>query len=119
MRCPMGRETEPEGQTHPIRVLVADFSRTLPLHAVEMIRQQPDMVVVEQARDRVALLAASRRADVVLLSAGQTAPPPGICSHLLSEFPCLRILVYAAGGGALYWFGLRHDHSDITLAGLL
>src|SRR5690348_473973 len=96
----------------PIRVLIADLPRTLVEVVTRLMEQQPDMALVGQVEGPVDLLLAVRRGvDVVMLGAAQVEPPPGVCSHLLSEHPDLRIVVLAASGdtAAIYWLGLRRQ----------
>jgi DNA-binding NarL/FixJ family response regulator len=97
----------------PIHVLVANIAGTLPKHVVQLIARQPDMRLVGQAESQIELLlAAANTIDVLVLLEEQAAPLPSICSHLLGEFPNLRILVVSASGEAatLYWLGLRRQY---------
>jgi DNA-binding NarL/FixJ family response regulator len=97
----------------PIHVLVANIAGTLPEHVVQLIAQQPDMRLVGQAESQIELLLAAANAiDVLVLIEEQATPLPGICSHLLAEFPDLRILVVSSSDEAatLYWLGLRRQH---------
>ena len=96
----------------PIYVLVASVAGMLPKPVVQLIAQQPDMVLVGHAQSQIELLlAAEKGIDVLVLGAEHATPLPGICSHLLGEFPDLRILVLAPGDEAatLYWLGLRQQ----------
>ena len=98
---------EPQG---PIRVLVGDMSGVLGGLVSRLVEQQPDMVLAGTVRDRLGLLAAAQAGvDVVILDAPRACPPPGICTHLLSICPDLRILVLSTSGdaAAVYWLGLR------------
>lgn len=74
------------------------------------LRSQPDLVLVREARGNLELLqAVGDTVDLVVLGADRVSPCPGICSHLLSEFPHLKILVISNSGDAArsYWLGLR------------
>ena len=67
--------------------------------------------------DFLALLLAikERRADVLFLIAADSDNPakePGICSHLLSEFPQLKIVMVSTGGYAITDVGIRTMHCD-------
>jgi hypothetical protein len=67
--------------------------------------------------DFLALLLAirERRADVLFLIAGDSDNPakePGICSHLLSEFPQLKIVMVSTDGYAITDVGIRTMHCD-------
>lgn len=58
------------------------------------IEQQPDMEVVGELADLVHLLlgVAESEADVVILTSVSEEMDPGVCSHLLGEYPHLVIL---------------------------
>ena len=67
--------------------------------------------------DFLALLLAirERRADVLFLIAADSDTPakePGICSHLLSEFPQLKIVMVSTGGYAITDVGIRTMHCN-------
>jgi hypothetical protein len=116
-RVPMAADGDSVQPHAPIYVLVANVAGGLPDLIVQLIAQQPDMVLVGQARSEIELLlATAKRVDVLVMSAGQTTSLPGICSHLLGEFPDLRILALADGEQAatLYWLGLRQEHLDLV-----
>jgi len=77
-----------------------------------VVEQQPDMLFVGQVDNHVdLLLMAGTNVHVVVLGASHVRPPPGICSHLLSENPDLKILVVEKEGTevAIYWLGLRQQ----------
>ena len=106
-----------------IRVLVANLPVSLFERVMSLAVQQPDIVLVGQVQDPVELLmAVGSGVDVLILGAPQADPMPGICSHLLSEYPDLRILVLASTGEAaiLYWLGLRRQQlHPLSAAALL
>ena len=94
----------------PIRVLLANLAGVVAELMTQAIAQQQDMVLVGQVQGSVELLlAAQADVHIVVLGARRADPPPGICSHLLTEFPHLRVVVLARGGqvGEMYWLGLR------------
>jgi DNA-binding NarL/FixJ family response regulator len=106
----MESSIEGAGQSRPIRVVIGAMSGVLAQLVVQSIGEQADMVLLGVAEDRIELLAAARLgADVVILDAPRVHPPPGVCSHLLSECPELRIVVLSTSGEAatVYWLGLR------------
>jgi hypothetical protein len=89
---------------------------------LQLIQEQPDMRLVGHVQGNVELLlAVTTGVDVLILGASQVDPPPGIISHLLSEFPHLRILVIATTGGraCLFWLGLRHRRVDPATPAML
>jgi hypothetical protein len=97
----------------PIRVVVTDVPDVLYSKIAELVRAEPDMIIVGRVTDRVELLlAVDDRVEVVVLGAPHSTPPPGICSHLLNEYLNLKILVLAADTGELhiYWRGIRRKH---------
>lgn len=75
------------------------------------------MVVSATARGEVqVLMEAAKGVDIVVLGTHQPDTPPGICSHLLSEFPAVKILVFALGADSftVYWLGLRRKRLKVT-----
>ena len=73
--------------------------------------------VVGSPADSLALLLAikDRRADVVFLTAPDAdgvAKTPGICSHLLNEFPQLKIVMVSTDKYAITDVGVRTLRSD-------
>ena len=102
-----------ETQNEPTRVLIANLSGQLETQLAQLIAQQPDMQLVGQAQTNLELLVlAGSGVDVVMIvDFDPVYPPPGICSHLLSEYPHLKILVVANADdtGMLYWLGLRRQ----------
>src|SRR6266498_2488434 len=97
----------------PIRVLVTDVPDLFYSQIAELIRAEPDMLLVGRVAGRVELLlAADAGIEVVIIGAPQRIPPPGIYTHLLSEYPDLKVLVLAIDTGELdmYWRGLRRKH---------
>jgi hypothetical protein len=79
----------------------------------DLIRAEPDMTLVGRVTGRVELLlAVDDGIEVVVIGAPHRKPPPGICSHLLSEYPDLKVLVLADDTGELdmYWRGPRRRH---------
>lgn len=94
----------------PIRIFVANLPEVLQDLVAKIVHAQPDMVLVGQARDHVEILKTMRPSvDLLILGAPESYPCPGICSHLLGEFPHLKILVIGDGSDVAraYWLGLR------------
>ncbi len=111
----------------PIRVVVANLSSAILQTLTDQIKQQNDMELTGQAQDAVEVLTfVSENVDVLVLGAeqGYNGGLPGICSHLLTEYPRLKILVIGSNSGVeastLYWLGLRKWHSgEINTTALL
>jgi len=74
------------------------------------ISTEPDMEIVGELADGIPLLlaAAQTQADVVITGL-QDSELPGICSHLLNEYPHIKVLGLTADGrhGSLYEFQLH------------
>jgi DNA-binding NarL/FixJ family response regulator len=67
---------------------------------MDMIRSQPGIEVVGAATHPTELLlaAGSLDVDVVVVGAPPSGEPPGIASHLLDQYPHLRVLAVASDG---------------------
>jgi hypothetical protein len=111
MNRPVMMSTEVHAQRHAtIRVLVANLSGALAEAVTQAITQQTDMVLVDIVHDRVdLLLAVTADVHVLVFGAADVHHLPPVCTHLLGEFPDLRIVVLSLNGSAAvtYWLGLR------------
>ena len=65
----------------------------------DVVALQADIEIVGEALEKFELLMMVKetRADAVILSAGES-DIPGLCSHLLGEYPSLTIVVLGADG---------------------
>lgn len=100
-----------EESSGKIRILAANLPELLFNIIMQAVVSQGDMEMLRQVRGQIeVLLAAKANPDVLILGAVKAYPPPGIVSHLLSEYPHLKILVLPANneGGSAYWLGLKH-----------
>src|ERR1041385_2665144 len=79
---------------HSVKVLVANRPEALRTGVATFLQQQSDIEVVGTVVDPVELLVAveDTQADVVVVTLPDTGEMPGICSHLLHEYPQLLIL---------------------------
>jgi hypothetical protein len=113
---------DPDDQIHQIQILLASLPVVLEELVAQLIQQQPDMQLVGHVQGEVELLLAVRHdLDVLILGAPTAQPLPGICTHLLGEYPGLKIVVITASGdlAVLYWLGLRHHQlRTVSLATL-
>ena len=65
------------------------------------------------------MIVEERRPEVVFLMAGDSAEDPGICSHLLSEDPQLKIVIVSTDHYAIADVGVRTLHcADLTMASI-
>lgn len=93
-----------------LRILIANVPTDLKEWLVQEVQDQEDIEIVGQTCGYMdILIAAQKDVDVVVMSAEELQPPPGICSHLLSEFPDVKILLLSPScdKAVLYWMGLH------------
>ena len=81
--------------SHTVKILMVDVPGSLRNLLQEVIEHQENMVMVGEAFDPVDLLLTVNEtdADVVIMGHPQADRMPGICSHLLAEYPILLILI--------------------------
>ncbi len=99
-------------QIAPIRVMVANISGVSLQLVVQLIQQEQDMLLVGATQDLLELLTLlDDQVDVLILGVADLSAPPGICSHLLEQFPHLRVLALMtpADRGMAYWLGLHQQ----------
>ena len=79
---------------------------------------QAGIDVVDTPSDFMELLVAvkERRPEVVFLTALDVETPPGICSHLLAEFPQLKVVMLSHDKYAIADVGVRILHFDDDLS---
>ncbi|HEX8185339.1 MAG TPA: hypothetical protein VF747_11320 [Blastocatellia bacterium] len=89
-----------------VNVLLAIRSHAAREYLRRLIQSQQDMVIVGVETDPVEILLATAEteAQVVVLDLLEGNADPGICSHLLTEFPQLLILALSSNRdtGILY-----------------
>jgi two-component system response regulator DesR len=91
-----------------IRVLLAGMPRMLRDVFTLVLADQPDMEVVGELTDLLDLLLAARytHSDVAILGL-RDAEFPGICTHLLAEYPHIKILGVTRDGRRAFVYALR------------
>ena len=79
---------------HVVKILLANGPEALRAGLATFLQQQSDIEVVGTVLDPIELLVAveDTQADVVVMTLPDTGEMPGICSHLLHEYPQLLIL---------------------------
>jgi hypothetical protein len=110
----MATRDDADRETVAIRVALAGLPAPL-RHSLEQDvarRAEMSMVRVDAgpSTERVdLLLAVAQGVDVLVLGTRDAASPPGVCDHLLGEFPALMILLVSHGGdlATLHWLGPR------------
>ena len=78
-----------------VKILMVDVPNGLSNLLQDVIQRQENMLVVGEAFDPIDLLLTvnATDADVVIMGHPQADSMPGICTHLLAEFPILLILI--------------------------
>jgi DNA-binding NarL/FixJ family response regulator len=78
--------------------LLANRPEALRISLATLLQQQSDIEVVDTVLDLIGLLVAveDTQADVVVVTLPDSGEIPGICSHLLYEYPQLLILALSS-----------------------
>jgi hypothetical protein len=98
----------PEGST--IRILLANLPGVFAQLVIQAIEAQPDMIIMGQVEGEIDMLRAVKGGtDILVLGAPTLTPVPGICSHLLNEYPHLKIMLLGTQeeGAVGYWLGVK------------
>ncbi|MCX7789843.1 MAG: hypothetical protein N2378_04315 [Chloroflexaceae bacterium] len=93
----------------PIRVLLADVPDALAEELTALMRHEPDLYLVGRVVGGIEVLLAAEAVDVVVIGAPDVHRLPAVVTHLLGEYPDLKILALATDGTRLaaFWRGLR------------
>ena len=83
---------------HVVKVLLANGPEALRTDLATFLQQQSDIEIGGTVLDPIELLVAvaDTQADVVVVTLPDTGEMPGICSHLLHEYPQLLILALSS-----------------------
>src|SRR5258708_34890040 len=100
-----------DGQPQAIRILVANLAAKLAQIVIDTVSAQPDMALLGTVQGQMEILVEIERlkpVEILLLGSNTGFPPTGLCSHLLDQFPQLRILLIGASDEVVwaYWLGL-------------
>jgi DNA-binding NarL/FixJ family response regulator len=89
-----------------IKVMLSSRPKMLSDVIRNIIKRQPDMILVGEVIDPIKLLFASRETavDVVIVTPLKTDGVPRICSHLLAEHPHLKILTLSETGESAFLY---------------
>jgi DNA-binding NarL/FixJ family response regulator len=87
-----------EARAHSVKVLLANSPESLRTGLAALLQQQSDIEVVGTVLDPIELLVGvgDTQADVVVVTLPESGDMPGICSHLLHEYPQLLILALSS-----------------------
>jgi DNA-binding NarL/FixJ family response regulator len=115
MKVPYSIESSTVRIHMPIRVLLADLPQVVHNAVHYALSRQLDMIVTSVSNNMEILLAAGEtQADVVVLVM-KNARLPGIATHLLQEYPNLKILAVSANGRNAFFCGLRPQLAPIDM----
>lgn len=80
-----------------------------------LIRRQGNMELVGEAFDPINLLLTVKdtQADVVIMGHEQPARIPGICTHLLAEYPDLLVLTITAQSNRAFLYQRKISRDEI------
>ncbi|HEY0070568.1 MAG TPA: hypothetical protein VGE04_11430 [Chloroflexia bacterium] len=96
--------------SNSVRILLANLPEPLTQLISELVEKQQYMHIVGHVEGRLeVLVAASSGVDLVIMGAVSLHPPPGIASHLLNEFPQIKIVVMSTTDDTAigYWLGVH------------
>ena len=85
-----------------MRILLGEIGTTWKSSIRELAKQHTGVEIVGEARDSLDVLLQVRNehADVVIISQTPEGNEPGICSHLLLEYPNVVLILVPSDGGA-------------------
>jgi DNA-binding NarL/FixJ family response regulator len=94
------------------------LDRVLLREVVEHLLTQVGVEVVSHPADRFMLLTSIQalRPDVVVLFSPDPGQEPGICSHLLAEYPHLKVVMLSTEQYAIADIGARiQQHNELSI----
>ena len=89
-----------------IKVMLASRPKMLSDVIQNIIKRQPDMIMVGEVVDPIKLLFATMETtvDVVIVTPLKSNGEPKICSHLLAEHRQLKVVTLSSDGEAAYLY---------------
>jgi DNA-binding NarL/FixJ family response regulator len=99
-------------------VLLATRPQQLREWLRNLIQTQVDMEVVGEVFDPIELLLAidETQADVAIVEMLDANKDPGICSHILAEYPQLLVIAVSSERGRAFLFRQRIDKESLHQA---
>jgi len=84
-----------------VKILLGDLGTAWEQAVRALVSENHQLQIVGQAQEPVDMLLQAKRseADVVILSQSPHGGEPGICSHLLLEYPNLVVVLVPSGSG--------------------
>lgn len=106
----------------PIRVLLVAIPPMLAELVSQIVAEQPDMEVVGEVTGGVDSLVAVGWSDAnVVILALENSEPPGLSSHLLAEYPHIKVLALGRDGQRAFLYEYRQQEvrsREVWLQGL-
>jgi DNA-binding NarL/FixJ family response regulator len=89
-----------------IKIMLASRPKMISDVIRSLIEHQPDMTMIGEVIDPIRLLYAIKvtPVDVVIITPLKGNGEPKLCSHLLAQYPQLKILTLSAEGGIAYLY---------------
>ena len=99
----------------PRKVIIGALSERQQLQIKRLFTSRSDINVIGPISDAVELLMAVRemQAEAVILPLSKNESEPGLCSHLLAEFPGLVVLAISASGERVFLFDQAISRTEI------
>lgn len=97
-----------------IRVLLAEMPQMLRDAFTQLVAGQPDMRLVGNLADPLGLLLAAgqTRTDAIIMGL-RDSEFPGICSHLLGEYPHIKVVGITRDGRRAFLYELRPQRAAL------
>jgi DNA-binding NarL/FixJ family response regulator len=105
------------------RVLLGLSSISKNIALKSLLMHESDIEIVSQADNALDILLGitNHRAEVVVIDLPSSGKDSGLCSHILAEFPEVKILAVSEGGNRIVIYEmamLRREESDTSLENL-
>lgn len=99
-----------------VKILMVDVPSGLRNLLQDVIQRQENMLVVGEAFDPIDLLLTVNEtgAEVVIMGHPQADRMPGICTHLLAEFPTLLILIVSTIDQSAFLYERKVTQEEVS-----
>ena len=100
-----------------VKILIGDIGGEWRTKLREIVDNADDLEIIGETEQPISLLleASNPDADVVVLAQTPQGEEPGVCSHLLLEYPNLAVvLVPSVGGATVCRMVLRREVRDAS-----
>jgi chemotaxis response regulator CheB len=99
-----------------VKILMVDVPSGLRNLLQDVIQRRENMLVVGEAFDPIDLLLAVNETDanVVIMGHPQADRMPGICTHLLAEFPILSFLIVSTTDQRAFLYERKITREEVS-----